>query len=327
MVHAEIIDLAEQFTSLQLHAARGGRETLRALYLVVQESQQHTISGLIRDVHENVRFLLNALPPYAPPILNINRVLTVLEKALEDGESLEFARSEIDRLQHEIASPIDLFGKITGYLLDILPEDPVIYTHTLSETVLNVLLEVNRNIRIKQVVVTESRPNNDGWDTAKKIAQQNIDVQLTIDAAMPAAIQSADLMLSGAEIINLDGSVIGKVGAFPAALLCKRYGKPVYIIAGSNKINHISGMNYFANKITQKELGIEFVHPKLHMFGTYFDITPHEFIAGYINEQGVIGKNDIQALVSGRKISAWLVEQIYSDKRLGEKTRRSLKND
>lgn len=319
MVHSEIIDLADQFTNLQLHAARGGRETLRALGQVVIESQQNTILGLINDIHENIRYLLPALPPYAPPILNINRFLTILENAHKNDESINVVRNEISLLQNDTPNPKNLFKKITEYLIIVLPENPVIYTHTLSETVLNVLLEVNRFFGINRVVVTESRPNNDGWDTAKKLVEQNIDVQLTIDAAMPTAIKDADLMLSGAEIINLDGSVIGKVGAFPAAVLCKQFGKPVYIIADSNKINHIPWKNYLANKITKKELGIEFSHPKLQVIGTYFDITPQDLIDGYVNEHGCISKDDIPALVGERETSVWLVEQVNSEKKLSKK--------
>ena len=310
MVHKDVIDLSERFRKLELHAAKSGRETLRVLLNVVGDSQQSTVSGLMEELQENIRFLLHSLPPYAPPMNNINRVLLVLESAQVSGEGIEKAKSELGMLYKETSDVQSNHEKMAKYLMRVLPQDAVIYTHTLSETVLGVLLRLRRFGNLKLVIVTESRPNNDGWETARRLAERGLKVRLTIDAAMPKAIEACHLVIFGAEIIKADGSVVGKVGAFPAAILCELYNKPLYVVADSNKILPFRQGDFYLNRIDAKAMGVDFSHPSLDITGFYFDITPAHLVHAYVTEMGLFGANEIQSLVSNRKVSGWLAQQL-----------------
>jgi translation initiation factor 2B subunit (eIF-2B alpha/beta/delta family) len=312
MLNEATIQLADRLRGLELHAAHSGREVLRVLMQVMDQSQVTKLSDLVEEMRENVRFLLPALPPYAPPLNNINRALLILENGLEMSESIIEVKRHLDALYKENTSPQSIRENIVENLVAVFPSQAVVYTHTLSETVLGGLLELHRNNRLKMVIVTESRPNNDGWDTARRLAEHDLTVQLSIDAAMPSAIEKSHLMLSGAEIINPDGSVIGKIGAYPAAVLCQLLGKPVYIVADSNKIINIPWSDFYLNQITPAAIGLDFSHPSLSVTGTYFDITPSHLIRAYATEKGLISASEIPALVSGMKVSAWL-NQVMSD--------------
>jgi translation initiation factor 2B subunit (eIF-2B alpha/beta/delta family) len=314
MINEATVQLADRLRGLELHAAHSGREVLRVLKQVMDQSQKTKLFDLVEEMRENIRFLFPSLPPYAPPLNNINRILLILEKGLETGGSIVDVKRQIETLYKENSSPQAIRENIVESLMSVLPSQAVVYTHTLSETVLGALLDLHRNKRLKMVIVTESRPNNDGWDTARRLAEHNLTVQLTIDAAMPSAIENAHLMLSGAEIVNPDGSVIGKVGAYPAAVLCQRYGKPVYIVADSNKISNIPWSGFYLSQITPVALGLDFSHLSLSVIGTYFDITPSNLIRAYVTEKGLITSNDIPRLVSGMQVSAWLT-QVMNDKR------------
>lgn len=313
MLHKDIIQLSDRFCRLELHASYGGRETLRTLTGVLDDSKQTTIFGLIEELKENIRFLLSSLPPYAPPLSSINRFLLLLEKSLANGGGLEEIKSRMVALNEDTTNPRANHKKIANNLLEILPSDAVVYTHTLSETVLAVLLELHSIGKLNSVIVTESRPNNDGWDTARHLAENGLETHLTIDAAMPAAIENAHLMLSGAEIIHPDGSVVGKIGAYPAALLCEVYSKPLYIIADSSKINYLPWGDFFFNKITQEALGLDFSCPSLQITGAYFDITPSRLIRAYVTEKGVIDAIKIQSFISDKEVSSWLVRLVNDE--------------
>lgn len=310
MIHKDITKLADRFRQLELHAAHSGRETLRVLTDLVFESQETVISNLIAELHENILFLLCSLPPYAPPLNNINRVLLIMENALVKDSNIAEVRSQLIALQKDGLDPKANGEGIAKCLLAVLPQDTVVYTHTLSETVMGVLLELHRFGVLELVIVTESRPNNDGWETAQRLATNNINVQLTIDAAMPAAVENAHLMLSGAEIINPDGSVVGKIGAYPAAILCQLYRKPLYIIADSNKINPIPWRNFYLNPITPISMGLSYSHSSLHVSGNYFDVTPSSLICAYATEKGLITASEIPPLVDVMKVSEWLAKRI-----------------
>ena len=254
MVNQETLQLVDRLSRFELHAAHSGREVLRVLIDNLINSQETTPAGLLLEQSDSIRCLLRVLPPYAPPLNNINKILLLVEAAEESGSSVEELKHQLNGLQKRTGDAKLFWKSILPPLVKELPDEAVVYTHTLSETVLGVLTELHWMGKIKRVNVTESRPNNDGWDTARRLAELDVDVHLYIDAAMPAAIENAHLMLSGAEIINQDGSVVGKVGAYPAAVFCQLYTKPVYIVADTNKINHMQWHDFHLNPLSARDL-------------------------------------------------------------------------
>jgi translation initiation factor 2B subunit (eIF-2B alpha/beta/delta family) len=313
MINEGMLQLSEQFRRLELHAARGGREVRHALLEVVASSPASTPRELLEEVRENVAYLLPCLPPYAPPFNSINQVLTSLEQSVEADDEIEQVKSRLAMAENQTSSAGDNAGRIATFLEPVLKERAVIYTHTLSETVLNTLLELFQRGKVSQVYVTESRPNNDGWDTARRLAEAGIETSLSIDAAMPEVIARADCMLSGAEIINRDGSVVGKVGAYPAALFCRLTSKPVYILADTSKISPFEHARYFLNSFKPADLGIGTDSPAFKVIGQYFDITPPEFIRAVVSEKGQALPQEVCALQPATPVSPWLLEWMAAD--------------
>lgn len=310
MINQEVVQLVDRFQRIELHAAHSGHEVLRVLINLLLESKETSVSGLTEVLHENISFLLPSLPPYAPPLNNINRILLLLENASTDNSGVDILKNQLEALSKDTTDPISNRKRIAQDLAAILPPNAVVYTHTLSETVLGVLLELHHMEKLKSVRVTKSRPNNDGWETAKRLAEKNLSVQITIDAAMPATIENSHLMLSGAEIINQDGSVVGKIGAYPAAVFCQKYSKPLYIVADSNKINRIQWSDFYFNPISAQDLGMDFTNPSLHITGSFFDITPPNLINAYATEVGIIEASEIPSIISNMPVSGWLVQQL-----------------
>jgi translation initiation factor 2B subunit (eIF-2B alpha/beta/delta family) len=310
MVHTEVIQLSQRFEKLELHAAHSGREVLRVLQAICEQSHCETLGELAGELHENAAYLLAWLPPYAPPLNRINQVLLALDEAQSRGDSIECVRRRMEELGAPGASPRAAHEDIARHLLPAIPVQAVIYTHTLSETVLGVILQLHEAGKVRKVIVTESRPNNDGWVTARRLAQAGVPVELTIDAAMPAAVEAADLMLSGAEIINADGSVVGKIGAFHAAVLCEWLGKPLYIVADASKINALPWQDLRLTGFGAEGMGLDFQEPSLAVTGTYFDITPANLVRAYSTERGLLKEDEIQALAAQIEISPWLAKRL-----------------
>lgn len=313
MVSEDVHQLAGQFKTLKLHAARGGREVSRVLRAVVERSKASSTADLLEEVCENAAYLLDCLPPYAPPLNSINAMLSCVEEAARSNRDVLDTKDLLKADDTQINSAAQNAGLIADALTEILPPRARIYTHTFSETVLNTLLELRCRDRVGQVFVTESRPNNDGWDTARRLAKEGIDVSLTIDAAMPSLIGKADCMLSGAEIIHRDGSVVGKVGAFSAAALCKMSAVPVYILADTGKISPFdqAGQNFTPFK--PKDLGIELIeNSALKIMGAFFDQTPAEYVGAFITEKGKVLPEHIASLVPTIHVSAWLCEWLQT---------------
>jgi translation initiation factor 2B subunit (eIF-2B alpha/beta/delta family) len=306
MVNQTIYSLIERFQRLELHAAQSGREVLSALVGCVIESKAENLEQLTIEIQEIIKTLLPFLPPYSPPLNSLNQIMIALESAEKGQDDLEVLRQRISALGNDLTPPQHNHRVIAEHLAPVLPNKVTVYTHTLSETVLGVLLLMHQKGQIQKVFVTESRPNNDGWVTAEKLIAAGVETRLALDAGFPEVARSADVMLSGAEIINPDGSVVCKVGVYPSALYCRIISKPVYIIADTNKINPFEDSKFNMTPISLADLGVINAPDRLETTGSYFDITPAELVTGYVTEHGLLTAKEVHLIAKNQPVSEWL---------------------
>jgi len=316
-VNPAIQELVKKFLDLELHAARGGREVRRVLLEELEKTiglEDSTAEDLLESVKTMVIDLLPALPPYAPPLRSINDFLIVVEKAAVSGKSAAETLCSLKFTAKGTADTQNIAQKVADSLLSNMSSPLILYTHTLSETVLNAILLIHAQGMVERVYVTESRPNIDGHETARRLSSAGLSTFLTIDAAMPAAISASDRMLTGAEAIGPSGEVIGKVGAFSAAVLCRLFGKPITVVADTSKILPIP-LKYLELSLMRAE-DIEPAEDSnlWQPFGSFFDITPCDYFEFYATERGLWSIADVDAEIKQIPISLWLEELMGANK-------------
>ena len=103
-----------------------------------------------------------------------------------------------------------------------------------------VVFTVSRSGTVQQghpaaVSVAASRPGGEGRDLAAAIA---VDTPVTVvqDAAIPAAVQDADLVLVGADTVFRSGDVLNKTGTLAAAVAADWADVPLYVVTATDKI-------------------------------------------------------------------------------------------
>jgi translation initiation factor eIF-2B subunit alpha len=143
-------------------------------------------------------------------------------RVLERGEqfSLQSANS-----RHAIAELVDRF----------IADGKVLLIHGFSRVVHAVLRHAASRGKNFSCVVTEGRPNNDGYHAAAELLAVGIPCKLILDSAVGWAMSSVDLVLIGAEGVAESGGVINKIGTFQMALAAQAMRKPVYVAAESYK--------------------------------------------------------------------------------------------
>ena len=187
------------------------------------------------------------------------------------------ARSEIER-------SLAATRKAAGHAAALVPEGAIILTHSLSSTI----VEIFRQLRGRSVhpIVTESRPGLEGHKLALQLAEWEFEVTLITDAAAGLSAGQADLVVTGADTIRPDGSLVNKTGTLLLALAAREYGKPFYICAESFKRQAASSELELESK-DPLELGAP-THPGIHPANIYFDHTPAPLITAWIAEEGPV---------------------------------------
>jgi translation initiation factor 2B subunit (eIF-2B alpha/beta/delta family) len=161
-----------------------------------------------------------------------------------------------------------------------------------SSTIINLLLKNKESLF--EFYVLESRPLLEGHRVAE-ILSPHFKTHLIIDAAIGTFIDEIDVILVGVDSVLMDGSIVNKIGTFPLAVLAKSKNIDVYAVCDSYKYNLRSHFGQSVpitekpiNEVYNKEISYEF----LEVHNYYFDITPSEYISGFISDLGILSCKD-----------------------------------
>jgi translation initiation factor eIF-2B subunit delta len=170
----------------------------------------------------------------------------------------------------------------------LLPRDGSVLTHSYSSSVCRALELGFKGGRGFKVYVTESYPGMEGKQLAKDLIALGIPVTLIADSAVSSILPSVSFVLVGADGVLQDGSLIHKIGTRYVASESKRLGIPFYSSCETVKFS------------TQDFLG-----ERPEISSSLFDLTPPEFVSGYITEEGELAPD----AVAGRIVE--LQKEIY----------------
>ena len=162
----------------------------------------------------------------------------------------------------------------------------------------------------------ETRPRNQGAKlTAWELQNEGIPHKIIPDnaGAYLMSQRKIDMMIVGADRIAVNGDVANKIGTLEKAICSKEFDIPFYIAApissfdlncrsgkeinievrNENEVLYQTGLNEKGN--LQKILVCS---PCSRAFNPAFDVTPAEYITGFITEKGIIKpeKNEILKL-------------------------------
>ncbi|MBW2146234.1 MAG: translation initiation factor eIF-2B [Deltaproteobacteria bacterium] len=262
------------------------RRAVGALGLLARHSHAHTV----REFLDELDHLGSMLAWARPSMAVIQRAVVSLVRAVhmkctEEGNVLSLrdltARLTDEHQQrHRMAS-----AEAAAAAAHTLSGFGCILTHSRSRTVIDALIRWSAPGR--RVVITESRPMNEGFHTARELAQANLAVTLITDAQAGLFVPQVEAVLVGADSVLRCGSIINKAGTLLLALAAHRFGVPVYVACETLK---------FRISSTEGEPGLEEKDPGevaaqegigFTVRNIYFDITPPDLLTGIVTEAGV----------------------------------------
>lgn len=151
-----------------------------------------------------------------------------------------------------------------------------------------------------RVVILESRPDREGAEVAEGLAAE-MDVTVTLDAAVSHAMCGVDCVLVGADTVLADGSVVNKVGTRTAAVAAAREEVPVHAVAAADKI--VPSESPILESVDRGEITDD---DRVEVDCPLFDRTPPELVAGVITEDGLLDREGIGERAAGNECrSRW----------------------
>lgn len=199
-------------------------------------------------------------------------------------------------------------SKLVEFGIELITEDCEVLVHSNSSTVFEILKRAHETGKTFQVIVTESRPVEEGKTCAEDLAKLGVHSTYLIDAAVSKGVDRADLVLLGADSVS-ENTLVNKIGTKAICLLCREAMVPCYAVAESSKF---SPQNLNPKKEHPRDPNEVWADPpaEVTVQNFYFDTVPLEMFTGIISEDGVLTPSQIAGKIRAQKVHPKLRKQL-----------------
>jgi translation initiation factor eIF-2B subunit delta len=272
-------------------AAQLASSAIRILIALCKRSRGKDLGQFTSTVRQTVQSLAKIRPSMAP-IRNWSLVFAHrFQEKINGGASLPEAKRQGILLGEELLAQQQTFVELQAKAARaILKNCNSVLTLSYSSTVESILrYGLPSDCR---VVIAESRPLMEGRRLFKNLQHIFADLRMITDAQMGLAIPDTDLVLVGADTILVDLAVVNKTGTYLSALVSHTHSRDFFVAADTYKINaNMDSRNCLLESKSGRELWPQ--HEK-QCDNVYFDITPLEFISGFVTEEGILDVASMQ---------------------------------
>ncbi len=279
-------------------AARGAA----ALALLASECRASTADDFLAELLTAARALRRAQPAMAPLLHVAQRVLHAAQSQRDVEAMREVVRRAAETFQAELEAGGERIAQ-TG--AGLLRDGAVVVTVSYSSLVLRALLRARREDKRLHVICAESRPLYEGRGLAQRLAEAGVEVTLTVDAAAPAQVARADVVLVGADGVTAE-AVINKVGTYPLALAAQAHRVPLYALAGEEKF----WPSAVAPLIPERDSAEVWPEPAagVTIVNRYFEPVPLDLFTGLVTAAGILAPEQVRQQVSALRVHTALLE-------------------
>jgi translation initiation factor eIF-2B subunit delta len=277
-------------TALTLHGAE-------ALAVFARTCPAKTPQAFREALIQVGRQLVAAQPSMASMLHLANQVLS----AAEGPDNLNGLRAQTSTAAQGFAQLLRQHAKaVARHATDLMPDPTTVVTLSHSSAVREALLAAHRQGKQVHIVCSESRPANEGLGLARLLAEAGLTTTLVADAALPAWIGEAQVVLVGADSVSVEG-VVNKTGTYGLALAARHHHVPLYALCGSEKFWPAT---FPSPSIKDKPAEELWPHPPpdVKIVNRYFESTPLPFFAAIVTEDDLLTADQVRQVLTELKI-------------------------
>lgn len=296
---SDFLKIVEDIRTLRIQGATNiAVEGVKAFSSLAKRIEVSSLDDLFNEL-KKARYSLATARATEPALRNGLRY--IIFKLLENASSVQEAKEIVNAVSQEY---VDLLKeskrKVISYGAHRIKDGSTIMTHCHSSLSTGIILEAHRQGKEIQVFCTETRPLYQGRITAKELVDAGITTTQVVDSAMRWVINSynVDIIITGADAITSQGTVINKIGTRLLALAAKEMDVPFYSAINLLKYDPETSIG----KLSEIEMratteiwdnapeGLNFLNPA-------FETVSHDLIDGIISESGVFSPSIVYLII------------------------------
>ncbi|MBK9951088.1 MAG: translation initiation factor eIF-2B [Candidatus Competibacteraceae bacterium] len=277
----------QKITEVREDRIQGASELARCCLAILAQAARELPAGSVAEWRKHLLQLSAGLIETRPSMTPVGNLLRRWNDGLAVDARLNLPvarRSAAGRAEGLIESSQRAVAGCAAHAARLLGSGRTVMTHSFSSTVLeSCRLLKDAGLRM---IVTESRPLEEGRRLAEQLADWKVPTVYITDAQMGLFVAQADAVLVGADSVLADGAVLNKAGTYLLALAAREQGVPFYVCCESFKRRAASDPPVVPEEMAATELGVP-LWPGVTVRNVYFEMTPARLVSAWIDETGV----------------------------------------
>eukprot|EP00299_Pterocystis_sp_00344_P006804 c188_g1_i1.p1 GENE.c188_g1_i1~~c188_g1_i1.p1 ORF type:complete len:327 (-),score=70.08 c188_g1_i1:3-947(-) len=214
---------------------------IKALTIVVKKSQAQTVMELEKELNAVVNTMKEIVPDslfsvsagselfvrsFTRPKIDFKEIESLKQWVVQTTESVA---------QKSLASRTTISQLFDRFVVDGM----TILTCSFSRVVMECFIYAAKQGKRFNVIVTESRGQSSGTETASRLKNLGIPVTIILDCAVGYHMREVDAVVVGAEAVAESGGFVAKPGPYQISILAQTFNVPVYVACESYKFSRI----------------------------------------------------------------------------------------
>lgn len=272
--------------------------------LAAMQSEATDKEGVLEDL-ETAKSVLEKTRPTAVNLFwALKHMMNFAEEKLDEGvEDLGVAM--LAEAQHMADEDVAINQRLAEYGNDLISDGDVIHTHCNCGplcavdlgTAMAPVIYAHEQGKDIHVYTDETRPRFQGAKlNAWELANAGVPYTLITDnhAAAVMGQGNTDMVMIGVDRVAANGDTAAKIGVYGLAILAQHFDVPFYAVTPVSTIDMslASGEEIEIEERDPDEVrkvnDTYVTMPDANVVNYAFDITPHEMIAAFVTEYGVI---------------------------------------
>lgn len=238
----------------------------------------------------------------------VDRMCSLAKQAAGEGLDVSVVADELFREVRRMEKEDEAANRAMGaHGAELLKPGSRVLTHcnagslatVFYGTALGVVYAAAEQGKIERVYADETRPVGQGARlTVWELSKAGVPVTLICDnmAASVMAAGKVDAVIVGADRIARNGDAANKIGTYGVAVLAKRHGIPVYVVAPSSTIDFslATGAEIPIEQRSAREVLPQPIEG-VDVFNPAFDVTPADLITKIVTERGSFDPSELAA--------------------------------
>ncbi|MCW4002597.1 MAG: S-methyl-5-thioribose-1-phosphate isomerase [Candidatus Bathyarchaeota archaeon] len=282
-------ETAERIKKLQVQGARNvAIAAVQAMQMLAKQSKAKTKTQFLAELKEAQK-ILAATRETEPLMRNAMHYLIVQAQNADTEKVAKLSQTVVSAASQFLADLATSRERIAEIGAKRIRDGTVVFTHCHSSTVTRLLAKAKAEGKNFKVICTETRPAFQGRITAREMVELGVETTFIVDSAARTFMDSADIVIVGADAITSEGNVVNKIGTSGLAVLAHEARVPFYVVSELLKFNPetLGGECERIEQRTPAEVWSD-APAKLIVRNPAFDVTRNRYIHGLICEEGII---------------------------------------